>query len=227
MAQSSIRQLPWARIFVESLAIVASILLAFLIDAWWDASRDRIEERAILADLRSELSSNVEVARRVAINHSVYGERMLRLETMTEDEARTMPPDSAQSYLVLGYAWPTFDPRTGTVDGVMSSGRIEVISDPEIRRLLGDWRGRLNDVREEADLVTRGAERFLVRLTEQGPLPDGDVEVSNDRLLSVLRSEELMGLARAKVWYGNMYSGELIRHAEFAEGILAVIDGQN
>ena len=30
-------QIPWLRVFVEGVVIVGSILLAFGIDAWWDA----------------------------------------------------------------------------------------------------------------------------------------------------------------------------------------------
>jgi hypothetical protein len=34
---AEIRTVPWKHIAVEAAAIVASILLAFAIDAWWDA----------------------------------------------------------------------------------------------------------------------------------------------------------------------------------------------
>lgn len=45
----------WARIGAESVAIVASILLAFAIDAWWDESRDRKDAKVLLASLHGEL----------------------------------------------------------------------------------------------------------------------------------------------------------------------------
>lgn len=227
MTQSSVRQIPWTRIGVESLAIVASILLAFFIDAWWDANRARSQERAILHDLRAELAINADRARRVAAFHALYGRRLTLLETMTDSAALSLPLDSAEAYIELGYAWQTFDPRTGTLDEITNSGRIELISNPETRRGLGDWRRRLSDVREEAALMTQGAERFLLRLTSYGPLPDTNLVRSNDRLLDVLNDRELMGLARAKVWYGEMYSGELTRHAAFADTILALLDGGN
>jgi hypothetical protein len=34
-------QIPWTRIAVESIAIVASILVAFAIDAWWEERQER------------------------------------------------------------------------------------------------------------------------------------------------------------------------------------------
>ena len=44
-------QIPWARVLVEGVVIVASILLAFGIDAWWEQRQDREEERRILQAL--------------------------------------------------------------------------------------------------------------------------------------------------------------------------------
>ena len=42
------KTIPWKRLTVEAAAIVVSILLAFGIDAWWDARNDVVEEREIL-----------------------------------------------------------------------------------------------------------------------------------------------------------------------------------
>ncbi|VUX55771.1 conserved exported protein of unknown function, partial [uncultured Woeseiaceae bacterium] len=44
----------WKRLSVEAAAIVASILLAFTIDAWWDDKKEREDERAILSSLLAE-----------------------------------------------------------------------------------------------------------------------------------------------------------------------------
>ena len=50
------RTIPWQRIAVEGIAIVASILFAFAIDAWWnDRQQDESEEivlQTLLDDLR-------------------------------------------------------------------------------------------------------------------------------------------------------------------------------
>ena len=39
------REIPWTTLFIEGVAIVVSILLAFAIDAWWDQRKGRAEER--------------------------------------------------------------------------------------------------------------------------------------------------------------------------------------
>ena len=54
------QKLSWFRISAESLAIVASILLAFAIDALWNNYQLQQEEQEILKGLRDEFSRHVE-----------------------------------------------------------------------------------------------------------------------------------------------------------------------
>ena len=65
------QNIPWMRISVEATAIVASILLAFAIDAWWQNRQDRIDEQEILAGLRSEFIANLDILTR----HLAYTRR--------------------------------------------------------------------------------------------------------------------------------------------------------
>ena len=52
------KQIPWLRVFVEGAVIVASILLAFALDAWWDRRGERVWERAQLEALHGEFTEN-------------------------------------------------------------------------------------------------------------------------------------------------------------------------
>jgi hypothetical protein len=47
----------WRRVLIEGLTIVASILLAFGIDAGWDARHEAAKRRQLLADLRSDFTT--------------------------------------------------------------------------------------------------------------------------------------------------------------------------
>ena len=55
-------QIPWLRVFVEGVVIVGSILLAFGIEAGWQARGDRNDERAylegLLKDVRYDRTEN-------------------------------------------------------------------------------------------------------------------------------------------------------------------------
>jgi len=47
----------WSRFLAEGLLIVASILLAFSIDAWWDGRQEDDQRRALLSGLATEFES--------------------------------------------------------------------------------------------------------------------------------------------------------------------------
>lgn len=50
----------WRSVSTEGAAIIASILLALAIDAWWDYFGDRREEAKLLRNLEAELSDNLQ-----------------------------------------------------------------------------------------------------------------------------------------------------------------------
>ena len=55
------QKISWKRLAVEAAAIVASILLAFAIDAWWENRQDRADELLILRALKAEFQENAQV----------------------------------------------------------------------------------------------------------------------------------------------------------------------
>lgn len=71
------RSIPWPRIFAEGTIIVASILLAFWIDAWWDGSlkspdEDSIDDLSLISS--PQMVQSLE-ALRVAIERVKYHSR--------------------------------------------------------------------------------------------------------------------------------------------------------
>ncbi len=54
------QKIPWSRVAVEATAIVASILFAFAIDAWWADRKVDQWQSAQLRALREEFSTNLE-----------------------------------------------------------------------------------------------------------------------------------------------------------------------
>ena len=64
------QEIPWNRLAVEAFVIVASILLAFAIDAWWTRYQESIEEQELLTGLRAEFLVNQELAAKKNISSS-------------------------------------------------------------------------------------------------------------------------------------------------------------
>jgi hypothetical protein len=67
---SNTQTIPWTRISVEAAAIVASILLAFSIDAWWS---DREAQRELELELTSVIGELQDNRSRVVLEIAVLG----------------------------------------------------------------------------------------------------------------------------------------------------------
>ena len=127
------RDLQWRRIVLESLAVVASILLAFAIDAWWDDAVARGDERESLLVVSADLQASVRELNDYAGYVTEISEASLRayraLTTTVPDAAR----DSVSDLLVTSTLRRTMSlPRTGYTD-LVSGGGLRLIEDRELR----------------------------------------------------------------------------------------------
>jgi len=141
--------IPLKRIAVEAAVIVASILLAFAIDAWWDERQERIEETDILLGLKSEFSRYRDDLERSIEYHANV--RLLTEELM----AATRRGSWSSETLSVDYALITLsDPMShdyggGVLDALISAGRLEIISDSDLRIRLASWSEVFDEVRDD------------------------------------------------------------------------------
>jgi hypothetical protein len=163
VSQQGEGRIPWKRLAAESVAIVASILLAFAIDAWWDGQRDRGREEDLMIDLladfrssRGELATRLVLARRMATTNALFTEQV--------DSHRGPGPLAVPDSLVLGVlGGPTYEPSMNALDAAVASGEVVLLTNPRIREELATWRRALVDTAED--------EQEVRRLTNQQVIP--------------------------------------------------------
>lgn len=197
----------YARLLAESGLIVGSILLAFAIDAWWEDKLERREELEILLALSDEFADNREAIAEVVALHREAENSFLELSRMQPSAVVQLDTARAFALRVDLMRFNTFDDRIGTLDGVIASGKLGLIRSEALRSRLSEWRGTLDDLGEEADLLVRASERVLQREAELG------VTFSNDpleqALVTLVADEELMVRVRAKISMAAIYYGDL------------------
>ena len=103
--------------------IVGSILLAFAIDAGWDAYRERADEQAVLASLEAEFVSNLETLERVIRRHEGFADRAAELEAMSDDEVRAIPAERIEEFERAMGQWMTFEPRGGVLSSLVGDAQ--------------------------------------------------------------------------------------------------------
>ncbi len=212
------RKIPWRRVFLEGAVIVVSILLAFAIDAWWsdriDQRREREQLFSMLTEFRASLSGLDEVLASVQ-EHAKNVESLIALLKAAGDKPVMVPG----SLLGSAITWRTSDVSTSTLDALMASGDLNLLSNVELRAKLAGFPAFLLDVTEDEIIAQNFAETemsvFLARhgLAEiayanragvTGPEGIQGLRVPSE--ISVLPSPQLIGLLtvrRVHFWYSE------------------------
>lgn len=150
--------LPWKRLFAELGVIVAGVLIALAVDAWWERQQEqkRAEEylQQLLADFR-------ETER--GLRGTIAGDtRTLQRVTSVLDRARTgsfPPADSLE--LPSGYDY--FEPLTGTLTALVAGGDLRLLGNDSVRFELI----RFSALIESTEEILHHSESLIWHSTEQ------------------------------------------------------------
>lgn len=161
------------RIAAESAAIVASILLAFSIDAWWQERTDRKAELVLLERLRAdfvEMQSGlqlVEAEHRAARNACIY------LLEVTIGGVLPATAEVDRMIAIVFLTSRTFNPGTGSVASFISSDGAQLLRNQVLADKLLAWSSLVEELQEEEKNLQKGvAERwspYLASRVSVGP----------------------------------------------------------
>jgi hypothetical protein len=124
-----------SRLIAEFLLIVAGVTVALGADSLWSIRQDHARESEYLEQLRADLAEN-----RARLDAAILDEETLGAAALAALEAlaRESPitADSARAWLVERRGFMYSDPRllTGTFSGLIESGDLRLIRDPDVRK---------------------------------------------------------------------------------------------
>jgi hypothetical protein len=211
-------QIPWRRVVVEGVVIVASILLAFGIDAWWAEQTERRAEREDLVRIRDELVADRGRLEDFANSQAQSAAASLAvLELIADLPTTTGTIESSDSLLALLLRAPTFESQTPALDGLLESGRVSIVRDADVRAAIARYRRSLSNAsgrQDEAgdfvdqhlfpDLIHRGSvgdlllnSRGAVRLAAIDPAAMRRIRV--DDVFTALVSQRYVTAAHTRV----------------------------
>jgi hypothetical protein len=132
----------------EITLVMIGILLALQVNNWNADRLDRIEERTLLGQLKSELISNKEqLEQKIALRKQSI-ESILQIFTMIDDVNGKYSGQELDS--LIGYVIPvfTFDPKNGVMNQLLGAGKLTLISNDTLRELVSNWSGIMVDFKE-------------------------------------------------------------------------------
>jgi hypothetical protein len=129
----------WLSAAIEFVVIVAGIFVALQVNKWNDARHDRATERRYISRLFEDIEGSI-LDRQVEVNWNAH-----RLETtdvvLEALRARSLDDSQREKFelglVYLGQENPTMS-RWGTVRELQSTGRLDVLRDIEIRKLIAE-----------------------------------------------------------------------------------------
>lgn len=200
--------LPWRRLLVESVAVIASILIAFAIDAAWDAHQEKQELRQLLEGLRAELLENQDLVQQGKASASQAMESLTRFRADSTEVMELIGTDHSYAGLYLPFVkgWD-IALQTGFLQATISSGKLSLIPDAGTRALLTSLAAEIEDIdRLNGELDRMGAEAATVmgEYPSVRQAPDA-VEIDRDGILVLRQDRRLQGLASARIIFMGGY----------------------
>ncbi len=155
------QSIPWIRISVEAAAIVASILLAFAIDAWWEERGERNAEVVLMERLKADFINLQSALILVEEEHRDARDACIFFMNMAVGESI---PVTAEVDLMVGLVFlvsRTFNPGSGAVASFHSSESSRLVRNQTLADKLLAWSGLVDELQEEGANLRKGvAERW-------------------------------------------------------------------
>lgn len=131
----------------EILLVVIGILIALSINNWNESRKNNEIEKGTLISLKSDLESAItQVDFKILQN-----ERFRSLDSLLLDIIhfkKTVGTDSIE-VLILGHIFsPGFDPELGTLNEILSTGKMEIIKNRPLRKHISTWNKYMDELSE-------------------------------------------------------------------------------
>jgi hypothetical protein len=173
------KQVPWLRIGAEAVAIIASILIAFSLDAWWDSQQLAAREEGYLVSLDRDFQANhSDIKRTIQVQDSVL--ESIRELVLLGGATRLSPDAETVERLLTRVFRDTnvrFNPNIGTYRELLNASSLHVLTNDSLRILLSEFDvsvqrvGRLEEGADD-DWNRSVAEHLLTRLDLVSLLPE-------------------------------------------------------
>lgn len=123
----------WPEYLLEILVITIGILGAFALNNWNEGRKEKIQEAKFLRNLKLDLQTDTTNLNLMTADRNQKVENALTLLEM-----QTVPSNEEQMKQYMSsiwqlFGWSTFTPRTNTVDELIGSGNLSILSDDSVK----------------------------------------------------------------------------------------------
>lgn len=161
--------IPWSRILVEGVAIIASILIAFAIDAWWEDRQETEAEIRNLTRVSAELAANSErIQRKLQTLESSIQATSTFISWMGPEPAfveREVLVEQWDSLYAIGF----FSLQRNAANDYLASGQTEAAKNSDVRRAVSEWYSSGTALEEQYERLRAAHENISIYLQDTIP----------------------------------------------------------
>lgn len=128
----------------EITVVVAGVLIALALNAWWQGREQRQEQERLLVALLDEFESNRARLAEIVAFHEALKATTRTLLAISAERASELPTDSIDRLLADVTWWSSYTTLSSTVvDAAVQDGRLDLIRTDSLRQLLAAWRSEV------------------------------------------------------------------------------------
>jgi hypothetical protein len=146
------QSIQWPRIFAEGTAIVASILLAFAIQAWWEDRQQQVDERIVLQSLFDDLNEKkVGLAEDRIYVQAIFDSATKLLQVGTNEDL-TLPANEVDELLgdVFWYS-SSASWESAPMESLIVGGEMAVIKNASLLQMLAVLQNSVSQLQNNYD----------------------------------------------------------------------------
>ncbi|TFG74389.1 MAG: hypothetical protein E4H26_08070, partial [Flavobacteriales bacterium] len=131
----------------EVILVMIGILLALQVNNWNEERKKNTLEKAYLSQINAEFKNNKIQLDRIKAIRQRMGEHCKVLDSLMPFTVQDWDSLKSKIYEVLRTV--SFDPTQGSIESFINSSAMDIISDPELGRLLLQWSAMSKDYQED------------------------------------------------------------------------------
>jgi len=192
----------------EILLVVIGILIALQINSWNGQRKLNAEEQYLLKALLEEFNTNLAKIKKDQSINTNNQRAAIEILEMIHDKSMKSNTKKLDSLFVQVFSYGSFDASRGTLNEIISAGKLRVIRDNSLRNKLTQWSGLIKDMQEDIDIrrdqINSHVEPYFVKYA---PFRNGDRYIDFSYWSESYHRKTLKG-SQFKYDYKNLMSRE-------------------
>jgi hypothetical protein len=222
----------------EIVLVVIGILIALQINSKKEEINNRKVEQSILNNLKEDFNKNQQEIEVLIFANTKYHRNLNKFIEILKTNPKDTKVKIDDTLSIVAIAAPTYIPTTSTIDVIISTGKIDLIKNEELKILISRFKREVADLSEdEKDVRILANIQICPLLGQNNDMIDvyqntyaytvdrfNKIKLSSSSM--ILNSNLLGSLIAQRFYYNKMIINELKGISEMQKEILQLINGE-